>query len=64
MSIRRQITEAKGTLAPPDRRAFRPMKIDGLQTDLSDFPIYAEKESDNHDLKELAGGHEAQLDNL
>jgi hypothetical protein len=41
------------------------LKIDGLQTDLSDFRIYAEKEFVNHDdLKELVGRHQAQFDNL
>ncbi|MGM5033902.1 hypothetical protein [Tardiphaga sp. 803_E3_N1_3] len=45
MSIQRQITEAKTEASAAGLRGLQAnLKIDGLQTDLSDFRIYAEKE--------------------
>ena len=45
MSIQRQITEAKTEASAAGLRGVQAnLKIDGLQTDLSDFRIYAEKE--------------------
>ncbi|MGM4891281.1 hypothetical protein [Tardiphaga sp. 839_C3_N1_4] len=66
MSIQRQITEAKTEASAAGLRGVQAnLKIDTMQTSLSDFKVYAEKEFVNHDdLKELVGRHEAQFDNL
>ncbi|UFS73397.1 hypothetical protein LPB73_15735 [Tardiphaga sp. 37S4] len=67
MSIQRQITEAKTEASAAGLRGLQAnLKIDGLQTDLSDFRIYAEKEfrEPRRSQKELVGRHEAQFDNL
>jgi polysaccharide pyruvyl transferase WcaK-like protein len=66
MNMQRQITEAKTEASAAGLRGVQAnLKIDGLQTDLSNFRIYAEKEFVNHDdLKELVVRHEAQFDNL
>jgi predicted nuclease with TOPRIM domain len=66
MNMQRQITEAKTEASAAGLRGVQAnLKIDTMQTHLSDFKVYAEKEFVNHDdLKELVGRHEAQFDNL
>ncbi len=65
MSIQRQITEIKTEASAAGLRGLQAnLKIDGLQTDLSDSRIYAENFVNHDDLEELVGRHEAQFDNL
>ena len=66
MNMQRQITEARTEANAAGLRGVQAnLKIDGLQSSLSDFKVYAEKEFVNHDdLKELVVRHEAQFDNL
>ncbi len=66
MSMQKQITEAKTEASAAGLRGVQAnLKIDGLQTDLSNFKVYAEREFVNHDdLKQLTLRHEAQFDDL
>jgi hypothetical protein len=66
MNMQRQITEAKTDASAAGLRGVQAnLKIDGLQSSLADFKVYAEKEFVNHDdLKQLTLRHEAQFDDL
>jgi hypothetical protein len=66
MNMQRQITEAKTEASAAGLRGVQAnLKIDGLQSELSTFQRYAEREFVNHDdLKEHAIRHEAQFDDL
>ncbi len=66
MNISRQIAEAKTEAGAAGLRGVQAnLKIDNLQSELSTFQRYAEKEFVNHDdLNALVVRHEAQFDNL
>ena len=66
MNMQRQITEAKTDASAAGLRGVQAnLKIDQLQSGLSDFKVYAEKEFVNHgDLRAMVERHEAQFDNL
>jgi hypothetical protein len=66
MNMQRQITEAKIEASAAGLRGVQAnLKIDGIQTELSAFQRYAEKEFVNHtDLTALTVRHEAQFDDL
>ena len=66
MNMQRQITEAKTDASAAGLRGVQAnLKIDQLQSGLSDFKVYAEKVFVNHDdLNALVVRHEAQFDNL
>jgi hypothetical protein len=66
MNMQRQITEAKTEAGAAGLRGVQAnLKIDTLQSGLSDFKVYAQKEFVNHgDLNTLVDRHEAQFENL
>jgi hypothetical protein len=66
MNISRQITEATTEAKSAGLRGVQAnLKIDGLQSELSTFQRYVEKEFVNqNDLKDMVVRHEAQFDGL
>jgi predicted nuclease with TOPRIM domain len=66
MNMQRQITEAKTEASGAGLRGVQAnLKIDGLQSEISNFKLYAQKEFVNHDdLRAHVERSEAQFDNL